>query len=67
MTDRDDYHGLLYRDDSGDFRWRLLARNGNIVSDSSEGYQRAIDCEEMFKNLHPDVRLEFEDSSDPQT
>lgn len=65
MTDRPDFHGLLYRDDSGDFRWRLLAKNGNIVADSGEGYERAIDCEDMFKKLHEGVPLEFADSSEP--
>lgn len=60
MVDRDDYHGLLYRDDAGEYRWRLLSRNGNIVADSSEGYENRADCEAMFKSLHPTIGLEFE-------
>ncbi|PSQ38602.1 DUF1508 domain-containing protein [Halobacteriales archaeon SW_5_70_135] len=28
----------LYRDSAGEWRWRLVATNGNIVADSGEGY-----------------------------
>ena len=27
-----------YQDSAGDWRWRLLAKNGRIVADSAEGY-----------------------------
>ncbi len=30
----------VYRDEKGEFRWRLRARNGRILSDSGEGYKR---------------------------
>jgi uncharacterized protein YegP (UPF0339 family) len=30
----------VYRDASGEWRWRLKARNGRIVADSAEGYKR---------------------------
>lgn len=39
----------LYEDEAGEWRWRLLARNGRIIADSGEGYstrsngQRAIE------------------------
>ncbi len=33
-----------YTDRLGDARWRAIADNGRIVADSSEGYERAIDC-----------------------
>jgi uncharacterized protein YegP (UPF0339 family) len=29
-----------YRDPAGSFRWRLLATNGKIITDSGEGYPR---------------------------
>jgi uncharacterized protein YegP (UPF0339 family) len=29
----------VYRDRKGEYRWRLLARNGRIVADSGEGYE----------------------------
>ncbi len=28
----------LYQDLRGEFRWRLVARNGRVVADSAEGY-----------------------------
>ena len=31
-------HFEIYKDTSGDWRWRLRARNGRIVADSAEGY-----------------------------
>lgn len=29
----------IYKDKSGQWRWRLLARNGKIIADSAEGYR----------------------------
>lgn len=28
----------LFRDVAGEWRWRLIAANGNIIADSGEGY-----------------------------
>lgn len=28
----------VYEDSAGEWRWRLVAPNGNIVADSGEGY-----------------------------
>jgi uncharacterized protein YegP (UPF0339 family) len=28
----------LYEDSGGEWRWRLVAANGNIIADSGEGY-----------------------------
>lgn len=35
----------LYRDAKGEWRWRLRARNGEVVAESGEGYVRREDCE----------------------
>jgi uncharacterized protein YegP (UPF0339 family) len=35
----------LYRDAGGQWRWRLRARNGEVVAESGEGYVRREDCE----------------------
>jgi uncharacterized protein YegP (UPF0339 family) len=35
----------LYREASGDWRWRLRHQNGNVIADSAEGYRRREDCE----------------------
>ncbi len=28
----------LYEDSAGEWRWRLVVQNGNIIADSGEGY-----------------------------
>ena len=35
----------LYRDAKGEWRWRLRARNGEVIADCGEGYVRREDCE----------------------
>ena len=32
----------IYKDDAGEWRWRMVARNGKIVADSGEGYRRRL-------------------------
>jgi uncharacterized protein YegP (UPF0339 family) len=34
----------IYKDSSGEWRWRLKAANGNIVADSAEGYSSKQNC-----------------------
>lgn len=29
----------VFQDNAGEWRWRLVAANGNIIADSGEGYQ----------------------------
>lgn len=51
----------VYQDRAEEWRWRLVARNGNIVADSAEGYtskqgaKRGIDC---VKRIAPDADVE---------
>lgn len=45
----------LYRDDSGDWRWRALAGNGEIVAVSGEGYRNRQHGERMALELFPDA------------
>lgn len=33
-----------YRDERGDWRWSLVAANGNFIAASTEGYRRKLDC-----------------------
>lgn len=35
----------FYRDTKGEWCWRRIAPNGNIVGSSSEGYKNRSDCE----------------------
>ena len=34
----------IYKDRKGEYRWRLRARNGEIIADSNEGYTRKASC-----------------------
>jgi uncharacterized protein YegP (UPF0339 family) len=42
---------VIYTDASGEYRWRLLARNGRILADSAESYRRRIDCRRMAEKI----------------
>lgn len=35
----------FYRDESGDYRWRLHAANGRIIAGPQEGYRKRSTCE----------------------
>lgn len=34
----------FYKDEAGQYRWRIKARNGRIMADCAESYTRYIDC-----------------------
>jgi uncharacterized protein YegP (UPF0339 family) len=34
----------IYKDRKGEHRWRLRARNGEIIADSNEGYSSKATC-----------------------
>jgi uncharacterized protein len=40
-----DYTLEIYKDKSGEFRWRRTAGNGEVVGASSESYKAKKDCE----------------------
>ena len=35
----------IYKDKSGQWRWRFVASNGKTIADSGEGYVAKSDCE----------------------
>ncbi|NHR06718.1 DUF1508 domain-containing protein [Chromobacterium haemolyticum] len=35
---------VVYKDNAGQWRWRLFAANNKIVADSAEGYNNKQDC-----------------------
>jgi uncharacterized protein YegP (UPF0339 family) len=57
----------VYEDEAGEYRWRLVHRNGNIIADSGQGYssrhnaERAIDG--VKANAGPGSYLQFDPSS----
>ncbi len=34
----------IYEDNSGEYRWRLLADNNQVIATSGEGYKSKADC-----------------------
>jgi uncharacterized protein YegP (UPF0339 family) len=40
-----------YKDASGEWRWRLIAKNGETVADSAEGYRRKGGCVKAIERL----------------
>ena len=46
----------IYKDNAGEWRWKFTAKNGKIISVSSEGYHNLTDCENavsIMKNEGP--------------
>jgi uncharacterized protein YegP (UPF0339 family) len=43
----------VYQDDSGEWRWRLTAPNGETIADSSEGYVDRDHAETMAQRVAP--------------
>ena len=50
----------LFEDSAGEWRWRLVVANGNIIADSGEGYtskQGAKRGIESVRSNAPDARV----------
>lgn len=48
---------VVYQDVQGEYRWRVLAANGEQVGDSGEGYVHHSRAVEMAAGLFPDAEL----------
>ena len=51
----------LYKDKSGEWRWRLRASNNRIIADSGEGYVNKDDAKhgiDLVKREAPDAPVE---------
>ena len=51
----------LYRDAKGEWRWRLRARNGEVIAESGEGYARREDCENGIALVRQSTEARIED------
>jgi len=67
MSDADERDWLatfeVYTDDAGEWRWRLLARNGKIIADSAEGYSSkisALNSLDTVRSVARDARIDLE-------
>jgi uncharacterized protein len=55
---------IVYEDEAGDFRWKLVARNGEIIADSAEGYRHKGYAITMAKKLNPGAELVVNEKSE---
>ncbi|MFC6939012.1 HVO_2922 family protein [Salinirubellus sp. GCM10025818] len=56
----------VFRDNADEWRWRLVASNGNIIADSGEGYQSKQGVErgiESVKRSAPDAEVQFREGT----
>lgn len=53
MTDKVE----VFKDSAGEWRWRRVAQNGNIISTGGEGYVNKADCVAIAARLNPSIRL----------
>lgn len=53
----------VYPDEAGEWRWRRIAPNGELVSESGEGYTRKDDAMDAAdREASPDVEVVVEDA-----
>jgi len=45
----------IYKDKSGEFRWRLVHVNGNIIADSGQGYKAKENAVKGISSLKENV------------
>jgi uncharacterized protein YegP (UPF0339 family) len=55
---------VVYEDEAGEFRWKLKAENGEIISDSAEGYRHKGYAITMAEKLNPNAELVVEDETE---
>jgi uncharacterized protein YegP (UPF0339 family) len=53
----------VYRDDSDEWRWRAIARNGEVVADSAEGYANRDHAVEMAVAMFASAELRFDEEA----
>jgi uncharacterized protein YegP (UPF0339 family) len=49
----------VYKDASGDYRWRGLAANGKVISESGEGYRNRMYAKKMARALNASAVVQF--------
>lgn len=55
------YKAKVYKDEKGEWRWTLIARNGRKVACSGEGYKNRAHCVRMVAKLFPGVKVEVQE------
>ncbi|MBB4635120.1 DUF1508 domain-containing protein [Longimicrobium terrae] len=59
----------IYKDDAGEWRWKLQAGNNETIADSGEGYTRRTSCVDAVKRVKRDAgsALVYDTSERPKT
>jgi uncharacterized protein YegP (UPF0339 family) len=58
---------VIYQDDQEEYRWHLVAENGEIIADSGEGYKNKDHCVEMARSVnHVDDDVDYVDMTEEQ-
>jgi uncharacterized protein len=55
----------VFRDKVGEYRWRLVANNGQTIATSGEGYKAKADCKhgiDLVKHEAEGAKIEEEES-----
>jgi len=52
---------IVYRDKSGDWRWKLVAENGEVIADSGEGYRNKNYAIKQAKKINTTAELVIEE------
>ena len=50
----------VYKDKAGEWRWKLVAKNGRTIADSAEGYENYTDLQSavsLIKSAAPTARI----------
>jgi len=42
---------VFYKDKAGEFRWRLVAPNGEAIANGGEGYTTKQNCKKGFESV----------------
>jgi len=50
---------LVYKDKAGEWRWKRVAGNNRVVSDSGEGYKRRWRAVWAAKRQNPNIQPEI--------
>ncbi|ARS27816.1 YegP family protein [Sphingomonas sp. KC8] len=53
----------LYKDKAGEYRWRLVHNNGNILATASEGYASRASALKCIENVKASASAEVVDES----
>ncbi len=52
---------VLFKDDTGEYRWRFVSSNGRTIADSGESYKNKADCQngiDLIKEEAPAAQVE---------